>query len=221
MTPFTTHHSPFTTHPFFGGASPNFVPALAINSSNRLRALGQVLSLKGTAQPPLPLQSFWPGCSPQPPWHLQSFMPLQSCAATVARWAWSAASLVVPGLPLFLQVLMARQPWGSFNNRLALSSAPALGVFAACGLPPPAGLLVQPTTAPVRRPPSAASVKRFTSRRFKVGSFMKSPCQVMDRLAPGPNQVGVSRRRRRANGRAGRRRSCLPLTEAPRGLRSL
>src|SRR5260370_35965344 len=138
------HHSLLTTHPFFAGASPNFLPALAINSSKRLRALGQVLSLKGTAQPPLPLQSFWPGCSPQPPWPLQSFMPLQSCAATVAQWAWPAHSLVVPGLPLFLQVLMPRQTWGSFNNRLALSSAPALGVFSASGVPLPAGLRVQP-----------------------------------------------------------------------------
>src|SRR5262249_45138891 len=97
---------PCTPHPFFGGASPNFLPALVINSSNRLRALGQVLSLSGTSQPPLPLHSFSPGCSPQPPCPLQSFMPLQSCAATVAQWAWPAHSLVVPFLPLFLHVLM-------------------------------------------------------------------------------------------------------------------
>src|SRR5260370_27708193 len=145
MTPFTTHHSPFTTHPFFGGASPNFVPALAINSSNRLRALGQVLSLRGTAQPPLPLHSFSPGCSPQPPCPLQSFMPLQSWDATVAQWAWPAHSLVVPFLPLFLQVLIPRQTWGSFSRRLAFWSAPPL-LFSACGSLSPLGLPVQPAS---------------------------------------------------------------------------
>src|ERR1700752_1220978 len=111
------------TQAFFGGGSPNFLPALVISASNCLRALGQVLSLKGTSQPPLPLHSFSPGCSPQPPCPLQVFMPLQSWAATVAQWAWPAHSLVVPFLPLFLQVLMPRQTWGSWSKRGVVSLA--------------------------------------------------------------------------------------------------
>src|SRR6516225_11344553 len=134
--------------PYLAGAAPNFLPALVISSSKRLRALGQVLSLSGTSQPPLPLQSFSPGCSPQPPCPLQSFMPLQSWAFTVAQWAWPAHSFVVPFLPLFLHVLMPRQTCGSWSRRGSASASLSLLSLSASTWPLVVVLPPQPAMTP-------------------------------------------------------------------------
>ena len=65
------------TYFFFAGAGPTFLPSLAISSSNRLRALVQVLVAIGTPHSPLPLQAFSPGVAPQPPWPRQSLAAWQ------------------------------------------------------------------------------------------------------------------------------------------------
>src|SRR5690242_15465863 len=97
---------------FFGGASPNFLPAFFISSSNRLRAFFQAAVESGTPHSPFPLQAFSPGLAPQPPWPLQSFSAWQVWALAVAQVPCPAQSFFLLA-PFPLQVLMPRQTCGS------------------------------------------------------------------------------------------------------------
>ena len=58
------------------------------------------------AHPPLPLQSFLPGCLP-PPWPLQSFLPLQECfGRSGLSWA-----MRTPACAVVVGVLLAGAVW--------------------------------------------------------------------------------------------------------------
>src|SRR6266404_126637 len=100
---------------FAFGASPKVLPAFFIWASKALRAVFQVLSLRGTSQPPSPLQEFCPGYSPQPPWPLQALSPLQECLSASEQLPMPAQELPPP-VPLPLQVLRPRQTCLSPNN---------------------------------------------------------------------------------------------------------